>query len=277
MARYKEYRTRRYGKRTNKRIGSLHKSKSILKKRIFRDVVLISILIIELLYALFFSQIFKIKDITIVSPKEILKQELQVFLQNELQNKAFYFFEKDNIFLASIGKIKNGILDKYPEIKEVELRREFPKGLFLKVEKREPFGILNSSGNNFLIDEEGIVFKEVSEDFEKETLAFILIEHKQVKLGEGIIRLEIMQKISLIKEELEENVNIFLESFYLNENRLNIKTLEGWEIYFNISQNTEEIRFALTKIGVFLEKEVDEEERKNLEYIDLRFSKVYYK
>lgn len=277
MVRYKKYRTRRYKKGAGKRISGFRKSKSILKNRIFWDIVLVSILIIELFYALFFSQIFKIKDVKIVSPKEISKEELQVFLQNELQDTVFYFFKRENLFLANTNEIKNEILESYPEIKKVTLKREFPKGLLLEVEERQPFGILNTHQGEFLIDEEGIAFKKVPQDFKKQDLIFILVEQEEIELGASIIIPETMQKISLVKEELKDKINIIPEIFYLTGGRLNVKTLEGWEIYFNISEDLKEIKFALTKLSLLLEKEIDEEERKNLEYIDLRFSKVYYK
>jgi len=58
------------------------------------------------------------------------------------------------------------------------------------------------------------------------------------------------------------------------DKRLDIKTAEGWEIYFDLSSD---VNFALTKLGLLLEKEIPLEKRGDLSYIDLRFSKVYYK
>jgi len=68
---------------------------------------------------------------------------------------------------------------------------------------------------------------------------------------------------------LERAPNLkILEVSIISEERLNAKTSEGWEIYFNLEGD---INWQLTKLGAVLEKEIPPEKRENLEYIDLRF------
>ncbi len=84
-----------------------------------------------------------------------------------------------------------------------------------------------------------------------------------------------MSQILKIKNVLEKEMGINTEKFTLkNPERLNVKTTEGWEIYFDLSGD---IDLALTKLHLLLEKEISPEARKDLQYIDLRFTKVYYK
>ena len=63
-------------------------------------------------------------------------------------------------------------------------------------------------------------------------------------------------------------------SSYVSEKRLNTKTSEGWEIYFNLKGD---LNWQITELGLVSEKQIPLEDRGELEYIDLRFSRVYYK
>ena len=94
------------------------------------------------------------------------------------------------------------------------------------------------------------------------------------KLGENVISKDTLDKILKINENLEKKLEINPEKFILKDNRLDVKTTEGWEIYFDLLGD---INLALTKLHLLLEKEISPEARKDLQYIDLRFTKVYYK
>jgi len=60
----------------------------------------------------------------------------------------------------------------------------------------------------------------------------------------------------------------------VSEERLNIAVSEGWEIYFNTEGDLD---WQIKELWIVLEKQISPEKRKNLEYVDLRFSRVFYK
>jgi len=274
----KKYKTERYrpGKYRPKR--RFKKRKSIFKNRLFWDFVLFSILIFLIFYLFFLSEIFKIKEIKVSSSEIYLKKEIETLLERELAH---------NFFLVNSKEIENEILEKYPEIKNAYLKKKFPDSLVLEIEKRRLIGIFCSGikseeekENCFLIDDEGIIFGDVifggqiSEDEQKD-LIIIFSENEDKNLGEEAVSKDKIDKLLKINSELEKNFEIKVEEFVLKEDkRLDIKTAEGWEIYFDLSSD---VNFALTKLGLLLEKEIPLEKRGDLSYIDLRFSKVYYK
>lgn len=249
---FKKCRSRRFRRR-----------KSILRRRIFWIFVLFFVSAFCILYFLFFTEIFKIKEIQILIEKKnpSLEQSLESVFKKELSK---------NIFLVSPKKIEEKILKDYPEIKEANLKKKFPRSLILEVKTREAVGLCCFSQDNcFLIDQEGVVFGgQTSKDEAGEEDLIMIFS------GDGISP-EKMNQLLSIQNKLEKNLEIDLEKFTLSEGeRLDIKTTEGWEIYFDLSAD---INLALTKLGLILEKEISPEERKNLNYIDLRFSKVFYK
>jgi cell division septal protein FtsQ len=251
---------------------------SILKNRFFWDFVLFLIFGCLIFYFIFLSPVFKIKEIRIAGPKNIPYHEIRTLLDKKLQLSFLYFFQKNSFFLINSKKIESEILNKYPEIKEVNLKKKFPKTLILEVKKRQPVGVWCLAENEcFLIDKEGIIFQSANlESGKQANLIPIFSENYEIKkLGEKIISEEKMSQILKIKDTLKEKMKINIEKFTLKSpERLNVKTTEGWEIYFDLSTD---INLALTKLRLLFEKEIPPEIRKTLHYIDLRFSKVYYK
>jgi len=271
----KGYKTKKRFKKF--RIRKFKKRKSILRNRFFWDFILFLTLGCLIFYFLFLSEVFKIKEIKIATSDEIPKKEILAFLEKELDIPFFHFFKKNTFFLINSKKIENEISNRYPEIKEVNLKKKFPKTLILEVEKRKAVGVWCGVENKcFLIDKKGTIFQTASVSEEKDNLVLIFSENYGIKeLGEKIIPEEKMSQILKIKNILEKEMGINTEKFTLKTpERLNVKTTEGWEIYFDLSGD---INLALTKLSLLLEKEVPPETRKNLQYIDLRFSKVYYK
>ncbi|MFH1451413.1 MAG: hypothetical protein ABIF89_02280, partial [bacterium] len=95
------------------------------------------------------------------------------------------------------------------------------------------------------------------------------------KLGQKICKEETLAVIVKINKALIEEIKIDpVEFTVLKNDRINAKMLEGWNIYFNAAGD---IDWQITKLQLVLEKEIPEDKRNNLEYINVRFTKVYYR
>ncbi len=268
-------------KRKFKKYRRFKKRKSILKNRFFWDFILISALIILVFYFFFLSGMFKIQKIEILAPENIPKNELQDILEQELKTSFLYFFQKDSFFLVNDKEVEDKILKEYPDIKEVNLKKKFPKTLILEIKEREEAAIWCINDNScFSIDKEGVILGDSTPKISKiegrENLMVIFLENGEIrKSGETVISEDELNQLFLIENELGKKLEIGLEKFTLvSEERLNVKTIDGWKIYFDL---TGDINLDLTKLRLLLEKEIPPEDRENLQYIDLRFSKVYYK
>ncbi len=92
---------------------------------------------------------------------------------------------------------------------------------------------------------------------------------KELKLGDRVLEKELLSSILEIESKLKNNLKIIPEeALVVSEERINLKTSEGWEIYLNPKGD---IEWQLTKLRVDLEEEIPQERRKDLEYIELRF------
>jgi len=92
-------------------------------------------------------------------------------------------------------------------------------------------------------------------------------------LGERIAEKEIISQIIDLESKLKEDLKIPLKELTIvSEERLNAKTLEGWEIYFNLKGD---LNWQILKLKAVLENRIPPEKRGNVIYIDLRFERVY--
>ena len=145
----------------------------------------------------------------------------------------------------------------------------------MKKEKQLEFGY-QTYDECFFIDREGIIFKKTKTELMQEEVMIVSLKKEEALIsGKEILVPQILELILKIKEDFEENLKIEIENFTIvSEKRLNVKTNENWEIYFNLEKD---VKLEVTKLKALLEKEISPEERRNLEYIDLRFEKVFYK
>ena len=245
------------------------RKESIFQNRFFWLFLFILILIFGLSYLFIFSKAFRIKEIKILNSDDSLKLKVEEVIKNEIGK---------NIFLVNLKEINKEILSQFPEIAELNLKRKFPRTLSIQIEKREPVGIwcYQSYNKCFFINREGIIFKEIEKELIEEGVIILSLKEREVlALGKEILVPQILELILKIEKDLRENLKIEIEDFTIvSEKRLNLRTNENWEIYFNLEKDT---RLELTKLKVLLEKEISPEERRNLEYIDLRFEKIFYK
>lgn len=254
----------------------IKKKKSIFKRSVFWLSFFSLIILGAIFYFLFFSDFFQIEKVTVATEKKVSSENIKQIVENELEGKILFFRTK-SIFLVNLNKIRENLLNEFPQIAEIEIKREFPDKLNLRVLERKEVGISchtqppAEQPNCFFLDKEGVVFENASEDSQ-----LLKIEGgkliNDLKLGERVIEKELLTSILKIESKLKNDLKIPLkEAKITSEEEINFKTLEGWEIYFNPEND---LNWQLTKLKAVLEEEIPLEKRQDLEYIDLRFGNL---
>ncbi|PIP25187.1 MAG: hypothetical protein COX34_00075 [Candidatus Nealsonbacteria bacterium CG23_combo_of_CG06-09_8_20_14_all_36_12] len=253
----------------------IKRKKSILKNRFFWLTLLFLVFVGGIFYLVYFAEFFQIKEIEISGTQKVSNEELKIIASGEIEKKLFLFSSRST-FLVNTSKIENLILEKFPEINKVNLKRKLPDKLFLEIEERQPWATLTLDEKDFYYcDENGIIFEKIEEITPPLLKIKNLILKEEIILGERVIEKDLIEKIEKINTKLRENLKIDVEEFIIpSPERLNVKTVEDWEIYFDPKGN---LNWQIIELSLVLEKEIPSEKRENLEYIDLRFSKVYYK
>jgi predicted acetyltransferase len=247
----KRYRVKR---KTRRGIG--RKKRSFLKKKLFWELFLITLGALSFGYILFLSPLFEIKSIQVVTNDIFLKKELSALLGKSLGK---------NIFLADSESVRKMILEEYPQVASASLEKKFPEKLILKIEKRKPVAnFCYSEEECYLIDEKGFSF---TDNFSSSSsLPFIFSQTPPDYRG--------IKKVLMINDAFQKKLGFKILRFNFLPDRVTVVTKEGWEVYFDFKKDT---GLDLIKLDLLFEKELPKKETKNLKYIDLRFSKVYYK
>ena len=247
----------------------------ILKSKLFIKILFALVIVCVCVWLVVFSQAFQIKHINISGAQRISEQEVQNIVEKDIQNKVL-IWQTRNIFLIDKDEIQKNILNNFPEIIEVEVSKKFPDTLNVAVSERNQSAILIWLDKQFFLDNQGVVFEQVFDiniDFDALKIKTCFL-HSEPKLGDEVIEPETLSKIFIIETKLRKK-EIPIEIIEIVSNsRVNVKTQEGWEIYFNTNSD---VATQAEELGMVLKEKIPPEDREGLEYIDLRFDKIFFK
>jgi len=243
------------------------RKKSIFRSRFFWLGILTLFIIGTTFYFLFFSEIFQVEKVIITGEKKVSAAEIKLLIEKKSENKIL-FFKTKSIFLVNLNGIRKDILNNFPQIAGIEIKRGLPDTLNIVVIERLGLAIWCREEQCFLLDNEGVIFEEALS--ERDLIKVIDRQNiNYFSLGKKVIEKERMSQILEITSKLESDLKIPLKEFMIvSENKLIVTTADKWEIYLNLQSD---IEWQLTKLRAVLEEKIFPEERKNLEYIELRF------
>ncbi|MBU4204579.1 FtsQ-type POTRA domain-containing protein [Patescibacteria group bacterium] len=262
-------------RKTHYKPHKIKPKKSIFKKHSFWFMFLSLSLITAGIYFLIFFKPLQINKIIISGNEKVQIKEIETLIAGNIKQRL-WFATSQNILLVSTARINKSITERYPVIDSLKVQKKLPNTLVINIEERKPFAVFYYNEEYFLIDEKGVVFEKTSANVGGFFIVRQTGEIKEVILGTEIVKKEVMEKIAKIKRGLEERSQIDIKEVDIaSGERLNVKTSEGWDAYFNL---TTDIDLQIEKLNLLLENELPKENRAGLQYIDLRFKdRVYYK
>lgn len=251
------------------------KKQSIFKNRFLWFSIFGIFLAGGIFYLIYFLPFIQINEVNTIGTEQVSSDEIKnIALQNIGQKIAF--FESKSILFVDLTKIKNDILDNFPQIGKVDIKRALPNKLFIDAKEREPFCLFCKSDIDcWYFDKEGIAFEWVQNNL----LPMIKIKNtsyaSDIQSGDKVIDKGLLDKIVDLNNKIINYLKINIAEFVIpSQGRLNVKTTDGWEIYF---EPAGDLNWQVTELGLVLQQEIPPEKVSSLEYIDLRYSKVFYK
>lgn len=221
-----------------------------------------------------FSETFEVKTVKVLGSEKIAAGECRDII-SKFTEKQIAFLPSKSILLFDAGKANKEILAKFPQIKDIKIERKFPGEILASVQEREPAAVLNwRDSQYFFIDETGVAYGEAesSEDF------FTIKKNDQaedIRLGSEAINAGLLVKILRFRASLENDLKIGLsQALAVTSERVNFKTDEGWEIFINPEKDLD---WQIAKLQAVVNDPSFAAKRSNLEYLDLRFTRVYLK
>lgn len=244
----------------------IKKKKSIFKNRFLWLGILCLVFIGVFFYFFIFSSFFQVEKIIVSGNEKVSEEEIQSLIRKNVEIKILFFSTK-SIFLTNLKKIKENLLNNFPQIADIEMGRGFPNLLSVMVKERTEIAVFCQDENCFLLDADGVIFEETRLE---DNLIKIINERRinRAVLGGTIIEKDYLEKVFKIQEYISEEFEFGVKKFFVFEERLNVETREDWEVYFDPKID---LNWQLTKLRLVLEEKIPSERRKDLEYIELRF------
>ena len=196
---------------------------------------------------------------------------------------AFVLFSLVSIFSIPPTFMEKGVLVKSIETNSTLFENGLKKGMQIievnnqKINNLEDF---SKAMEDFSALEEGQTKKielktktiEIIDLVSSEVINDILVESipkTRIKTGldlQGGARAIITaEDQKLTESQVDDLIDV-------SEQRLNVKTVSGWEVYFNLKGD---IDWQITELKTILENKIPPKNWRNLDYIDLRFDRVF--
>lgn len=284
-----------------------------IKKKL--EIILLVVSFFGTFFLLIFHPYFHINKINITGLQRIKYDEMKEDILGIMKDKKFAVFPKTSYLFTDIDEVRDILKDKYP-IESIIIKKNFPNELSINLEEKistviydngELYSYLGLDGN--IVE---VLGKVDEHEWQEE------IEITTTTLADGTIREEkhIVERlykpntnnistrfgnypivydaraastteslIPLIKPEIVSGIISWFNflnkktdipfSYIIIEDGMGkglIKTKEGWDLIVNLSNRFDA---QVDELNLLLKEKID---RKNLNYIDLRFpDKVYWK
>lgn len=236
-----------------------------------------------IVYVFFFSSFVKIQKVEILGLSELPRSEIEPVVTEIYGGKYFGVFPKNGFFLFPSKKMEDVLGDKFRKIKNVNIKKTFPNNVSIEVVERKSLLVWCSGGPCYLIDENGLAY--MGADFsspdivQNHLIKMVDTSAKPVALGASLFSKEYIDFLLGAVVELPQKSGIELIEECDTPSRLAGEMTFYSPDGVKISLSTElPLDQTMKNLEIFMRKQLSEEERKNIEYLDLRFeSRVFYK
>lgn len=234
---------------------------------------------------LLFSPFLEIESVAVEGNRDIPSEEIIGKVNEVMSGKYYNCLSKRNFFLVSKSKINQKLKNDFNRLEISSIERKFPKALLVKVKERQPELAWCSSGVCYLADKDGFVYSGANaadEELNKSRFLIIVDDNaRPVEIRKTVIEPGFIQYLKQIDAILVDDFQMEIDGSYhtpalsSREITAKIKEGDGWILKLSGAVSPEDTKKIIQTV---FEKELNEEKRKSLEYLDLRVkNKVYYK
>jgi len=254
----------------SKKYRHIRKKKSIFKNRYFWFFLTGVFVFCGFFYFFIFSPVFQIQTISIQKTNFINKQEVEKGVEKIIEKKVLFLPTK-SIFILNKKEIKNFVLENFFPAQKVIVKKALLHKLLIEIQEKRTSAIACSKEQCCLIDELGFAFYRISKDDISEDMPMIFFGHL-INEKEKLLDEEILSFVSSIHIGLKKR-EILVQEFKVSPSKIEVKTANDLLFYFSPQKNPD---LQIEDLILLLKDEIISETDK-IEYIDLRFDKIFYK
>ena len=196
-----------------------------------------------------------------------------------MQKRSLGLMRKRNILLFSSQTIRPELLDAFPRIDTIKIRRTSLHTLEIAIRERIPVGLwcLPARQTCFYYDANGIAFSQILPSSGFLYVPVNDFRDRPISLGAPVAPDSLRNDIFDAKKILQfgdlniSEIDIPADAY----NEYHAVMREGWKILYSTDTDN---RKQTNNLLVFLKEKLSKATRANLEYVDLRIEdRIYYK
>jgi hypothetical protein len=228
-------------------------------------------------WLIYFSGVFKIKNVEISGLNKISREEINALVRGQMEKSRFRLDPQDNLLFFNSKKIIESFQENY-RFHEIAIKKKWLNSLNLEIKEKILAAAWLENEKYYYLDSEGYVLAE-ADPLEIDGRKYPVIKNESnSRISEGKIGLEnsfIPYAAELLKKTLEKmpELDVSLLSVNGEIDSLNLLPANGPKIIFNTKDSIDK---QLERLLIIKEEKMKDDFAAK-KYIDLRFGdKIYY-
>jgi len=260
-----------------------HKFKQQKRTHLLKKLLLISILVIVVFGALFYStnKALKVTGIDVSGNERIATEDVRDFAKEILNGGALSFWIKENIIFFGAKNMSDALKKQFSAINQVEVSRNFLKrSIEIKIEERSSWAVWcqiaeESSKKCFYMDDEGIIFRRSPKFLGGLVLKVKDERTEEFKLGDEVIEKVVFKKLQDFIDMIKIDRGLSIKEIQISpELKIELLSSAGFKIIVDAETN---FKRASENLTLFLNT-ISEKRLSSIEYVDFRFEdRAFYK
>lgn len=215
-------------------------------------------------YFVFFSGFFAIEKIDIKGNQAVSAENIEEAVRDENSASVLGIFSGNNYFLNNKEKTKKVLLERFPEIETIIIKKRFPDALEMEITEKNPLILWCRMENCYYLDSEGIAFMaENSENKIYKDRRFIKIieeikikeEKDDISQADEKVKSEVLDNSAENKEDEKDGEDEDKKYFQDRDGQYPIKEDGSGKKYYEKLGNEGEMK----KIYIAEEEKIEEE------------------
>ncbi len=250
----------------------------ITKARRYLFLILAVALALIVMGIFMFSGKFQVQRIIVVGNDSVSDERVEEQINLEKEGTVWGIFPSSNIFFFNTRRATARLMEEIVQIRQVEVKRQMPDVLKVYLEEREPALVWQTGEDEYYLDLEGVISKEIHGDPEFNLPKMRDESKREVQTKEKLVSKNFVEFSVDLAKTFQSETGLEYEELSTPapiSREIRVRTKLGWYIYFT-SERTLESQYQ--KLLLILNKELKKGQKENLEYIDLRIKdKIFYK
>lgn len=230
-------------------------------------------------YWLLIAPTFAIAKIRVSSDIALPDETIRGLFQAQLSQARWGIAKQHNLFAFRASEFTAAFKKQFA-FEQISVRKKSPDTLFLTVKEAPRSAIWISSGRQYALNAEGVIYGPTAGNSGSGTAARLVFYDESAQPAQAGQRVVLPTVLAFGSRLItDDQIKIFEPKFFIvahpEATRLTLKMGEGWKLYLDAAAPLED---QLANLKLTIAQSIAPDTRGDLEYIDVRFGeRIYFK